>query len=353
MPTLVGQYGFRQGAPFVSRLGCHFRGVAASNSLKQALRLWKQRDNDYCPAPALAGLPDDRMLAHGVPWQTDKITSPQASARAEFEPFHDLNACMSADLLEVTGLPNHLRTIVLVKLPDPCCSIVGQLAPIDGPGKQPGEHLNCHVSTSRLLSPAISPLKDITPYASVFESCQARRAELCFDAVQPGAPCGLGRCRELEPLWAAPVRSNRARYVSTLNKAQIVEIFQAYLDRYCGGGNAVEKICEFLDADGLDELVLNSGQSQRLMMIAAKFRKEVTATALWLLGHGIRAQCFRVTPYAHGDELFLDIQQIIPVPEAETFMIGMSAKESEEKSAQACRAGYRQLQPWKAQPARP
>jgi hypothetical protein len=125
-----------------------------------------------------------------------------------------------------------------------------------------------------------------------------------------------------------------AAYVSTLNKVQIVEIFQAYLDRYCGGGNAVEKICEFLDADGLDELVLNSGQSQRLMMIAAKFRKEVTATALWLLGHGIRAQCFRVTPYAHGDELFLDIQQIIPVPEAETFMIGMSAKESEEKSAQ-------------------
>ena len=125
-----------------------------------------------------------------------------------------------------------------------------------------------------------------------------------------------------------------AAYVSTLNKAQIVEIFQAYLDRYCGGGNAVEKICEFLDADDLEELVLNSGQSQRLMMIAAKFRKEVTATALWLLGHGIRAQCFRVTPYAYGEELFLDIQQIIPVPEAETFMIGMSAKESEEKTAQ-------------------
>src|SRR4028118_708 len=71
------------------------------------------------------------------------------------------------------------------------------------------------------------------------------------------------------------------------------------------------------------------------MLVAANFRKEVTAAVLWLLSHGIRAQCFRVVPYSHGEELFLDLQQIIPTPEAADFMIGMATKETEEKTIQA------------------
>ena len=60
----------------------------------------------------------------------------------------------------------------------------------------------------------------------------------------------------------------------------------------------------------------------------------MTATVLWLLSRGIRAQCFKVTPYTFGDELMVDIQQIIPTPEAADFMIGMSSKENEEKAVQ-------------------
>ena len=70
------------------------------------------------------------------------------------------------------------------------------------------------------------------------------------------------------------------------------------------------------------------------MLVAANFRKEVTSTVLWLIGHGIRAQCFRVVPYGFGQELLIDLQQIIPTPEAADYMIGMAAKESEEKSVQ-------------------
>lgn len=125
-----------------------------------------------------------------------------------------------------------------------------------------------------------------------------------------------------------------AAYVSSLTRAQIVDIFQAYLDRWCGGGSAVELICDFLDEEALDEVVLNSGNSQRVVLIAANFRKEVTATALWMLGHGIRVQCFKVTPYAFGSELLLDVRQIIPVAEAAEFMIGISSKENEERTTQ-------------------
>jgi hypothetical protein len=123
-------------------------------------------------------------------------------------------------------------------------------------------------------------------------------------------------------------------YVSSLTKTQIVDIYQQYLDRFCGGGNAVVRLCEFMGVEDLGEVVLNPGTDQRLVFIAANFRREVTATVLWLLSRGIRAQCFKVTPFMLGEELIIDIQQIIPTPEAADFMISMSNKDGEEKATQ-------------------
>ena len=123
-------------------------------------------------------------------------------------------------------------------------------------------------------------------------------------------------------------------YCSSLKKSELVEIYQKYLDRWSNGESAVPNLCEFLEVEDLDDTLLNAGNEQRLILVAANFRKEVTATVLWLIGHGVRAQCFRVLPYSLGEELLIDLQQIIPTPEAADYMIGMAAKESEEKSAQ-------------------
>ena len=128
-------------------------------------------------------------------------------------------------------------------------------------------------------------------------------------------------------------------YCSTLKKAEIVEIYQSYLDRWSENQNAMENLCDFLGAEDIDDMVLNEGNNQRLMLVAADFRKEVTATVLWLIGHGIRVQCLRVSPYSLGEYLLIDMQQIIPVPEAADYMIGMAAKEFEEKSAKGAQKG--------------
>ena len=121
-------------------------------------------------------------------------------------------------------------------------------------------------------------------------------------------------------------------YCSTLTQKSILEIYQKYLDGERQGESAKENLCEFLEVDDLDEVVLNPANEQRLILIAANFRKEVTATVLWLLAHKVKAQCFRVVPYSFEDELFVDLQQIIPTPEASDFMIGMAEKDEEEKS---------------------
>jgi hypothetical protein len=133
-----------------------------------------------------------------------------------------------------------------------------------------------------------------------------------------------------------------AAYCSSLKKAEIVGIFQQYLDRH-GSGDAASTICEFLGEDTLDQVVLNDGTDQRIIFIAANFRREVTATVLWLREHQIDARCIKVMPYKFEEELFIDLQQVIPTPEAADYMIRMAEKDSEEKNAKGAQRWSHQM----------
>ncbi|MBD9383375.1 DUF4268 domain-containing protein [Achromobacter sp. ACM02] len=134
-----------------------------------------------------------------------------------------------------------------------------------------------------------------------------------------------------------------ASYCSTLSKSQIAEVFQKYLDKSGPGQDAKALICDFLGQEEFAEVVLNPGNDQRLIMVAAQFRKEVTSTVLWLLKHRVFVKCFRATPFKDGDDLFLTVEQVIPLPEAEELMIGISEKEDEEQSSERGQATRYQL----------
>ena len=134
-----------------------------------------------------------------------------------------------------------------------------------------------------------------------------------------------------------------AYYCSTLSKSQIADVFQRYLDKSQPGQDAKSIICEFLGQEDFTEVVLNPGNDQRLILVAAQFRKEATSTVLWLLKHRVFVKCFRATPFKDGDDLFLTVEQVIPLPEAEELMIGISEKEDEEQSSERGQATRHQL----------
>jgi uncharacterized protein DUF4268 len=121
-----------------------------------------------------------------------------------------------------------------------------------------------------------------------------------------------------------------ASYCAGLSRGDIRRIFQEYLDKSEAGASAEEQLCSFLEIDELQELVLNKSVTQRIILVAANFRKEVTSTVLWLANFKIRVQCFRVTPFSRGDELFLNVEQIIPTRDTEEFMIGLAEKARDE-----------------------
>ncbi len=146
-----------------------------------------------------------------------------------------------------------------------------------------------------------------------------------------------------------------ASYCASSTKNQIVEIYQEYLDhtqthteselqnQTSQPADAVTRICEFLDVPDLDEIKLNLVNSQRLMLVASNFRKEVTSTAIWLLRHGINIQCFKVTPYKLDEQILLNFYQIIPPTDAKEFIIGINAKETDEKNTEVMLQGLSAL----------
>jgi hypothetical protein len=122
-----------------------------------------------------------------------------------------------------------------------------------------------------------------------------------------------------------------ASYCSALTRGKIVDLYRGYLQRHGIDGDPEGLLCEFLEVDDIADTAFNSGPGQRVILIAANFRREVTSTVLWLRNHQIDIRCVRATPYKLNEEVLLNFEQIIPVPEAADFMIGISEKSAEAR----------------------
>ncbi|MGX2968545.1 DUF4268 domain-containing protein [Ursidibacter sp. B-7004-1] len=123
-----------------------------------------------------------------------------------------------------------------------------------------------------------------------------------------------------------------ASYCSSFNKEQIIQIYQEYLNKKYPNQNknASEEFREFFELE-FEDIPLNSGFNQRIILISRKFRKEVTSAVLWLRRKNIDIQCVKFVPYQLDEnKIIIDIDKIIPIPETEEYMIKMSQKEIEE-----------------------
>jgi hypothetical protein len=125
-----------------------------------------------------------------------------------------------------------------------------------------------------------------------------------------------------------------ASYCSGLTKENVRTIYQDYLTRRGEAETAEERLSAFFDDAEYDELEINKGLSQRIILIAANFRREVTSTVLWLLNYRLRVQCFKVTPYTMGEQLLLNFEQIIPMRDAEEYVVRMAEKTKDDFETQ-------------------
>ena len=125
-----------------------------------------------------------------------------------------------------------------------------------------------------------------------------------------------------------------ASYCSSLTKEDVRHIYQEYLLKIGEATSAEDKLSEFFEGRDFDEISVNQGSTQRIMMVAGKFRKEVTSTVLWLMNYNIRIQCFKVTPFVFGDNLLLNVEQLLPIRDTEDYAISMATKMQDEIATQ-------------------
>lgn len=115
-----------------------------------------------------------------------------------------------------------------------------------------------------------------------------------------------------------------AAMVSTMTFDQAVEAHRKYLEaRGCSPDTAEPSIREHLDVD--DGPVAFSNQV-RIVLASADFSKEITSAVLWLNAQGLDIMCFRMRPYAFQGRVLLDVQQVIPLPEAAAFQVAIREK---------------------------
>jgi len=77
-----------------------------------------------------------------------------------------------------------------------------------------------------------------------------------------------------------------------------------------------------------------------LFLSSAEFSQELTSSVLWLADHGIDIRCVRLKPYSLDGRLLVDVQQIIPLPEAEEYQVQFREKSQKERQARASNADF-------------
>jgi hypothetical protein len=105
--------------------------------------------------------------------------------------------------------------------------------------------------------------------------------------------------------------------------------FQKYLSDNQLDSDAEEQLCKFLGWSSPRED--DFAQNVRIVLASANFSKEITTSVLWLNERDLDISCVRLSLHKLGDKLVLSADQIIPLPEAESYQIEVRQKRREER----------------------
>lgn len=125
-----------------------------------------------------------------------------------------------------------------------------------------------------------------------------------------------------------------ASMVSTMTFARAVEIHAEFLTQIGKKAEeAKQSLLDFLVWDEPDEEMFAA--DVRIILVSEDFGKELTTAVLWLRDHDIDICCVRLKPYQNGDARLIDVQQIIPLPEAIDYQVQVREKEQQGKKERA------------------
>ena len=124
-----------------------------------------------------------------------------------------------------------------------------------------------------------------------------------------------------------------AAMISTMTYERAVSLFREYLERRQVTDDAESQLLDFLGWEEPDEELF--AQGVRIVLASAEFSKELTTSVIWLNQQGLDIRCVRLRPYRDASRTFLDVQQVIPLPEAEEYQVQLRQKSQRERASRA------------------
>lgn len=130
-----------------------------------------------------------------------------------------------------------------------------------------------------------------------------------------------------------------AAMVSTMTFDRAVDIYERYLAANGGSADARATILDFLGWDEPDEDYF--AQDVKIVLVSADFSKELTTAVMWLNQRDLDIRCIRLVPYHDNGRVLIDVQQVIPLPEAAEYQIQIREKEQKERQERVERTPLR------------
>jgi hypothetical protein len=163
-----------------------------------------------------------------------------------------------------------------------------------------------------------------------FESSRRRIDLLCLDRQANLVVVELKRTETGGHMELQAIRY--ASMVSTMTFDQVVSAHEHYLSD--AGKDASVARAAVLDFLGWEEPGEGEfGAIVRIVLASAEFSKELTTAVMWLNEYGLDIQCWRLRPYRLDDRLLLDVQQVIPLPEAADYQERVRVRIEERREA--------------------
>ncbi len=124
-----------------------------------------------------------------------------------------------------------------------------------------------------------------------------------------------------------------AAMISTMTFDHAVTVYGDYLKRSGRELDPQQELLDFLEWDEKNEE--HFAQDVRLILVSAEFSKELTGSVLWLNSYGLDIRCVRIKPYSDNGRILIDVQQVIPLPEATEYQVQVNVKNRQERAARA------------------
>ena len=123
-----------------------------------------------------------------------------------------------------------------------------------------------------------------------------------------------------------------ASMISTMTFEDAIEVFRKYKKQNGYPNYSLEETQHEIE-DFVEVNIDESGFAEdvKTILVSQDFSTELTTSVIWLNERNLDITCMKIQPYNDNGKILIDIQQIIPLPEAEDYQIKVRRKLEEKR----------------------